>query len=277
MNDPHVLESAQLRVILSERGSQIASILHTPTDSELLFRAPWADDEFDDMGRMADSDREWHRRYSGGWHPLIPHAGDAATIDGVEHPFHGEAAWRRWTTVRVDGAEATLALRLRTVPLVLERTTSVAGDLVRVRQLIANESSTDVAITWTEHPAFGGALLGPATTWQSPEDTRIRFPSAPERWGAFTELSGGDGVHRLVNPERGIGIELSVDRDLFPITWVWQEHRATTGYPWWGVADTIGVEPSTRGYHDRGDGLGSLVVPGRGSVSSTIDLRVISA
>lgn len=256
-------------------GARIASLVHTPTGREFLLRTPWADEDLAHAPSSADTSYEWHRRYAGGWHTLVPHAGDAVRIEGVEHPFHGEAAWRRWLVIDAAPDELRLEVRLRTVPLVVTRRIRVAEEGVRVVQTVSNASSGAVAFSWTEHPALSDVVIGPRTRMSLdgiPVD--VSFPHPEARRSAFAELRvGGGGEVSIRNPDTGARARLRWDAAALPYLYVWQEHR-TPGFPWWGAVDTIGIEPASRPYDGAAEGLGPLVVPGRGELTLAFELDV---
>ncbi|NII69925.1 hypothetical protein [Microbacterium ulmi] len=256
-------------------GARIASIVHVASGREFLLRTPWADEELAHATASADSSFEWHRRYAGGWHTLIPHAGDAVRIDGVEHPFHGEAAWRRWRVVEQSAAELRVEVSLRTAPLLLSRRIRVTDDGVRVLQRVRNTSREPVAFSWTEHPALSETVIGPRARMSldgAPVD--VAFPHADASGSAFAELPvPGRGDVAIRNPDTGAAVRLRWDAAALPFLYVWQEHR-TPGFPWWGAVDTIGIEPASRPYDGAEDELGPLVVEGSGELSLEFALDV---
>ncbi|GAA5211979.1 hypothetical protein [Microbacterium kyungheense] len=261
-------------VSVDETGARITSVVETSTGTEFLLQLAGRDHEEPEAPPAADSNRRWHERYAGGWHPLLPHAGDDRTVDGVSHPFHGEAAWRHWCTVAADEASCTLEVTLDTVPLVLRRRTEATDAGVRVRQCVENPSDAAVAITWTEHPAFAEVLAGPgAALTVDGERVDVHFPRPGERHGAFRSVpSGTRGVARL----RGGGWDavLRWDPALFPQLHVWQEHRFTPGFPWWGATSTIALEPASRPYDVTDETLGPILVPARGAVTADFSLSL---
>lgn len=247
-------------VVIETLGARIASIAHAPTGTEFLLCVPESDERPPRVSR--DSSAEWHRRYAGGWHTLVPHAGDARTLDGVEHLFHGEAAWQHWRVIAQEDASCTLEIALSTVPLVVRRRVTVTRTGVRISQHITNLSERDVAFSWTEHPAFGSALIGPDTTLTIDDDPiDVRFPGTDDSHSGFLSVPvNGRGVVRLRNNAAGISLTLRWDPDLFPHLHVWQEHHYTTSFPWWGRVDTIALEPASRPYDADPDRLGPLVL-----------------
>lgn len=243
--------SGATRVAVGDSGATITSV--STAGSELLWRAPWADEDWTDECPAADSNAAWHARYPGGWHTLVPNAGDAVTVDGVAHPFHGEAAWRRWRLVARDEASCTHRIVLRTAPLVVRRRVEACSDGVLVTQEVTSYGADEVRFTWVEHPAFGPALVAPGarvTVGGRRLDVVVPGPDASYAGMAVAEA----GAARIENPAGGLAAELSFDTAVFPVVQVWQEHRAGRGFPWWGAVDALAIEPSAAPYGSRGEG-----------------------
>jgi hypothetical protein len=258
-------------------GARVASIVHAATGTEFLLRTPWGDEDWSGAHPLSGSDQEWHRRYAGGWHTLVPHAGDARAVDGVEHPFHGEAAWRRWRAVEASASSCTFEVVLRTAPLTVRRRVEATGTGLAVRQTVANHSGRETAFSWTEHPAFGSALIGPDTTVRIGDDpvAAVFPPGGGSHAGFQTVRAKGRGTAAIANPAKGTGAVLRWDPELLPYLYVWQEHRKTPGFPWWGVADTVALEPASRPYESDGGPLGPLgplVLAGAAALTAAFEL-----
>lgn len=263
-------------VIVDTTGARVASVVHTATATEFLLRTPWEEEEWSGMHPSASSNEEWHRRYAGGWHTLVPHAGDARRIGGVEHPFHGEAAWRRWNVVEQDEASCTLEIVLRSVPFSVRRRVDATDSGVEIRQRVTNHADRDIAFSWTEHPAFSGALIGPTSTLSIGGDPiEAAFPHDGTPHGSFqTVRAKGRGVVELRNDDAGTAAVLRWDPDMFPYLYVWQEHHQTEAFPWWGMVDTIALEPASRPYEPDDGPLGPLVLAGGTTMTARFGLEL---
>lgn len=272
----HTLHSpdGSLRAVVDEAGARIASLVHVGSGTEFLFRVDGRSVEAPAAPGVSDSNREWHERYAGGWHTLMPNAGDHRTIDGVDHPFHGEAAWRRWSTAAVRRDAVMLELSLRTVPLLVQRTTTVTDGGLRIGQRVVNTGDLPIAFTWTEHPAFSAAVVDPSTRiLLDGEQLSVVFPESGHRHGAFRSIPvGGRGSAVVEAPEWTL--TLHWDPTLLPHLHVWQEHRQTQTFPWWGRADTVALEPASRPYADSGDALGPIVLPAGDAIETVFTLDV---
>lgn len=252
-------------------GARISSIIRIESDTEFLLRTEWGEEDWTLVPPAHDSNEEWHRRYPGGWHTLVPHSGNPRTLDGVEHPFHGEAAWRIWRLVEREATSAVLEVTLRTAPLRIRRRIEVLETGVRVSQSITNFSKVPFSFTWTEHPAFGDALVGPRSTLEvGGESVTADFTKS-----GFMETSvNGKGVATLRNPETGCAATLTWDASLMPYVYLWQEHGNHGGSPWWGTTNTAGIEPASRPYHHEGESLGPIQLSGSGTIDSTFSLEL---
>ncbi|GAB3803077.1 hypothetical protein GCM10028798_21370 [Humibacter antri] len=268
--------STELDVTVETLGARISSIVDRRTGTEFLLRTPWANEHWDPIALSAGTSAEWHGRYQGGWHTLVPHAGDQRWVAGIEHPFHGEASWRTWRLVMRDDAVCAHEVVLRTAPLRITRCVSVDGSTVRVEQRVENFSPEPIDFTWTEHPALGPAVVGPRTAVTTPEGRLdLVFPQSEEGVSGFRSLRIGDrGEATVTDPDSGAFARLRWDARLMPYLHVWQEHHATDGFPWWRTNSAIALEPASRDYWPDEDGLGPVVVQGRGAVDGVIELTV---
>lgn len=51
------------------------------------------------------------------------------------------------------------------------------------------------------------------------------------------------GWYEVERPDLRLRIRVEWDREQLPYLWFWQEFGASTGYPWYGRAYVIGLEP----------------------------------
>jgi hypothetical protein len=269
-----VAPGGQLTADVDPRGARLATLVHSDSGHDALLHTAWEHEDWSGAFPATDSSAEWHRRYQGGWHVLAPHVGAARVVAGVEHPYHGEAAWRPWRVTEVTETSCALEVVLRTVPLRLRREIVLTDDAVLVTQRFANLSSSAVSFSWTEHPAFGDALIdetSEVTVGGVPVD--VRFPREGEGHSAFSTFDAtGDGQLAIRNPRTRLEAVVEWDTVLLPYACAWQEHNATQGFPWWGTTNTIGLEPSSRHYHDVPPELGPLTVEPHGTLSSKLKL-----
>lgn len=269
------LTSATTRAVIGVLGAAVLALADRATETDYLLRTPWADEDWTDDHPSPSTSETWHRRYPGGWHTLLPNAGEGRESDGVAHPFHGEAAWRRWRIEAADENSCRLGVLLRTVPLAVTRTFTLVDGALTVEQTAVNVSRVPVSITWTEHPVLGEVFVSPATTVDlAGRRLDLDFPADGVSGGGFrTEPSGAFGSAVVHNPETGAFARLDWDPELFPFAHVWQEHR-TEHFPWWGAVSGFAIEPASREYWPVGEALGPLVVEAGSELSTRFTLQV---
>lgn len=276
-----VLESATLRVTVRPQvGGTITGIRHKASGLSVLGSVPWQPVAEPLESGAAPDEATWLTRYTGGWPLLFPNGGDACTVDGVFHGFHGEASISPWNETH-DGSTITLERRMTTVPVRMRRTIAVDGDLVRVGETARNEGGEPVAVMWGHHPTFGSDLLdgeieittgartvsvdagydppanplqpGASGRWPMIQgkngDVDLRRPmraSVPGRIASLAYLedfeSAWIGLRRL---DDAIAVILSWDAAVLPAAWLWLELGGTLDAPWNGRARLIGLEPNT--------------------------------
>jgi hypothetical protein len=65
-------------------------------------------------------------------------------------------------------------------------------------------------------------------------------PGAPTDVVYLTGLT--EGWYEVARPD-GATVRVEWDVAVLPYLWLWHEFGETTGYPWWGRAYVVGVEP----------------------------------
>lgn len=281
MSKDVVLESASLRVRVRPCvGGTITSILHKPTGLSVLGTVPWeAVDAPLDSGAAPD-EPVWLTRYTGGWPLLFPNGGNACSVDGVFHGFHGEASISPWEA-EASGSSVRLSRRFTSVPVRMWREISLDDDLLTIRESVELEGHEPATVMWGHHPTFGSDLLAGAFEIQSGArsviiDEEYDPPSNPLRPGATGAWPMVPGKDRTIDlrrplagsPEAGmaalaylydfespwisirrldnaVAATLSWDSSIFPCLWYWIELGGTPDAPWSGRARLIGLEPST--------------------------------
>ncbi|NUT06827.1 MAG: hypothetical protein HOV76_25455 [Hamadaea sp.] len=246
-------------------GGCIASI--RARGRELLLRTPWAG--LDDGPPMAGSVAEWHRRYRGGWHLLLPRPLGPAVVGGIAQPFHGEAAWRRWRLERTSTTACRAQVLLRTVPLAVDRTVEILVDDVRVTTTVQNTGPTEVRLGWAEHPSFDAAIFDGGHV----ELDGAKVAIVPLGAGAFQDRPVETG-HALVHGSDGLSVELCWDAAVLGRAYVWQERRATPDFPWYAAADALAVEPASQPHDHPEDDLGTLTLAPGAARTVTITLTI---
>ncbi len=271
--------------VLPEKGADIYRLEYKPAGVDVLWKSPWGLREpGSGFAPTADSEVAWLEHYEGGWQVLFPNGGNACTYKGVEMPFHGEASTLAWSATALnsggDEARVRLATRLFRSPFRIERTLTVrSGEPVLIlEERITNEGAEPLAAMWSHHPTLGAPFLSPdcrvdtdaRAVWaDATYDTRggriqpgghWEWPMATTRDGRPVDLSlvpsaGGDlmaylgdfaeGWYAVTNPVLGFGVAMVWPASVYPYAWLWQELASSTGFPWYGSAYTMAIEPAS--------------------------------
>jgi hypothetical protein len=244
------LYAGGIAVEVDRVGAELRS-LRSPAGVEILFQTPWPVEESD---RTTD-DNAWVRGWRGGWSVLVPNAGPACTVDGVSHPYHGDATTLLWDVDDVSDSSVSLSVLVCATVLV-RRTVSVDRMGLEVETRITNISDRPAPFLRVEHLILGPPLVGARTVVELPEGGRQLLDPAgdPGRW----ERSPGRGASRFgsiaaVSPQRArvlsgdgsLGLELEwAGADLRHL-WYWWENGGERDDPWSSRTTCLGLEPSS--------------------------------
>lgn len=281
--DTVVVENEHLRaMVLAGKGADVASLVHKPSDTELLWRSPWwVRDPTTHTSTTGDG--TWLDHYEGGWQTILPNFGGPGTTGGAPQGQHGEANLMPWdVAVLEDGPDrvvAVLDVALVRSPLrVRKELRLVAGDpALRVTDSITNLGADDLDMSFGQHLVFGAPLLDDGTTIHlaggrvlvaADQQPRARLAAGTEGTWPYAPGVGGqdvdlrrvppatadtediacvtdlvEGAYRVENQTRGVTVEVAFDREKYPFLWLWQVHGGGRGYPWWGRTQCLGLEP----------------------------------
>ena len=279
LKSPHIVVGVDV-----ERGCDIR-VIRLPSGRNLLASYDWTSPApATATHNYGSSHLDWLSHYRGGWQELFPNSGQDSRMGPVPLPFHGEVSTLRWKLVSSD--DATLHARSGTrLPLVLDRWMEVDVDqpIFRLRERVINVGNDPVDYVWGHHPAFAAISptlidLPPTSAVAGHEDMGPLADLAPGARSEWPLLTGHDGLtvdasrmageltSRLVYlpsvpegwaavrwPDEAIGIGLSWDVSTFPHVWIWQE-RGSSGYPFYGRAALVAVEPQSAWPADGLDG-----------------------
>ena len=279
------LETADIQVVVDPgRGSDILSIVDNRTGTDVMFSSPWrarADDIRQGVAPVTatGSMESWLEQYRGGWQTLCPNAGAPRTAtNGAPLGYHGEASTASWTVGELTPGSVALRSELFSLPISLDRRIAVEGRAVTVADRITNRSGSGVTFDFAQHPALGGAFLdgeceiqtgartfvndfeaglagvaaGSAHVWPNvvkEDGTTVdlrKVPGNDSSRSAFGWLADFDGYWASVsNPKLGLSVRLDWDGALLPYAWFWQELNGMPGWPWFGRARVLAIEPSS--------------------------------
>ncbi len=271
------LDSPWLQVTVNpDVGGTITAVHHVPTGLSVLGTVPWETVDSPLPDRAARDEPEWLTRFTGGWPLLFPNAGDACTVDGIFHGFHGEASVSPWDAEIRDGA-LLLTRTFEALPVTMRRTLSLAGGELSIREDLAYAGTRPVDVMWGHHPTFGSDLLagpfevtccartvaaeahydpsaspvvcGAAGSWPTLPAKRggtVDLAQPGAKWATVLYLTGFDqpwaAIRRL---DDAIAALLTWDGAQFPCAWLWYELDATPSAPWNGRTRLVGIEPNT--------------------------------
>lgn len=270
------IASKDLEVEISPSvGGTITKIIHLGTGLSVLGKVPWDPIETPISSFAARNEIEWLTRYTGGWPLLFPNGGDACTVDGVFHGFHGEASIAPWKFSATANA-VQLSRRFFTVPVDMHREIIIEKDMLIIHERLHMRGASPIDVMWGHHPTFGTDLLaGPVeiTTGArrvtvddtyDPAANPLR-PGAASNWpmaegkrGSFDLSLPSEGMTSLAylhdfeqawiamrRTDNAIATVLSWDANRFPCAWIWYELEGTADAPWYGNGRVICIEPNT--------------------------------
>jgi hypothetical protein len=251
------IESDALLVRITPKvGGTITQVLHKPTGLSVLGRVPWTAVE-EPLPAPAPDEPEWLTRYSGGWPLLFPNAGDACTVDGVFHGFHGEASIMPWDVIDARADLLLLERHFTIIPAHMRRTFTVTGETLSISELLTYWGDPATDVMWGHHPTFGSDLLdGPVEITSGAVDISIEPAYAPPAGAdlfrpaaplaSLAYLTGFDGAWAAIRRlDDAIAVHLAWDGARFPCAWLWHELEATQDAPWSGRTRLIAIEPNT--------------------------------
>jgi hypothetical protein len=279
-----ILENETLAVtVLPEYGGWIYSVFYKPRAVELLWQCPRGLCRRNDPPVITDPLFAYRARTLGAWPEIFPHGSSPTEACGTTLPMHGETALRAWDFQSPIRSKRTAVGRMRVechlMPLRLERTLKVTAGLpvFTLEETVTNYSGAPVDFMWGHHPLFGKPLLSEQARISSPAGHWLAEPTAaPTPWprqgdldkrvcpreGAGTaEMFYLDalaaGWTALTNPVANLGVALSWDTAVFPYVWIWREANSSQGYPYFGRAYAVAIEPfsSLPGARERGGRL----------------------
>ncbi|NJP98297.1 DUF4432 family protein [Nonomuraea sp. FMUSA5-5] len=306
------LENERLRVtLLPGKGGDVVELLHKPTDTDFVWLAPQGlRDPREHLHGAADDVAQFVDHYEGGWQEVFPNGGAPSEYRGARLAQHGEVSGLPWECEVVADSPEEVAVRLsvrtRRLPYRMERVVRLRSGtaVLEVEGRATNESGLRLHAMWGQHIVYGRPFLRPGARIRLPEgvtviphesainppERRVRaggtWPVVPAHGGGETDLSvvpepgspsdivyltgfGDEGWYEISG---NIGMRVAWDATVLPYLWMWQELGASTGYPWWGRAYTVGLEPFA-GMPT--DGLAAAVANGTALVLDPYETKVL--
>ncbi|MGQ9662218.1 MAG: DUF4432 family protein [Kiritimatiellia bacterium] len=297
-----VLENEKVAVtVLPEYGGWIWSIRYKPRHCELLWQCPRGLPSHDDPPVVTDPLYAYHARTLGAWPEIFPHGSAPTEAYGAKLPMHGEVALRAWECEIVRNSEdeptVHMAVECHLLPLRLERTLKLeaGGARLRLEETVTNYSAVPVDFMWGHHPLFAAPLLSaesrivaPARYWLNDDAFRPHpWPGRGSRNKAACPAQGAEtcemfyldslaaGWCALLNPVERIAAILSWDLDVFRYVWIWREANKAKGYPYFGRAYAVALEPFSSLPGAREKGLRMLHLNGSATLTSWLNLTIV--
>ncbi len=181
-----VMENSQVRVvILADKGADIYSFVHKPTDTEFMWRSPWGvrnPRKF--VPSTGSSQGMWLDYYEGGWQTVVPHGGYPDEVYGAEFGLHAELNNLPWDAAIVEDTAERVAVNFRAkgvrMPVAVDMTLTLDADspALRLSKTAINESEESVDIVWLEHIAIGPPFLSDRCQLYVPECKVLTHPEA---------------------------------------------------------------------------------------------------
>lgn len=179
-----VLENELVRiVVLADKGADIHSFVHKPTDTEFMWRTPWGvRDPAKTVPPTGDPGSVWLDFYHGGWQTAVPHGGYPDTTAGAEMGLHGDVNTIPWDVRIVEDSPEKVSVKFSAksvrTPFAVEKilTLESGSAMLRLDETVTNEGEEEQDCVWLEHIAVGPPFLSEKCRLYVPESTTISHP-----------------------------------------------------------------------------------------------------
>ncbi|MFI7129157.1 DUF4432 family protein [Nonomuraea sp. NPDC050153] len=269
--------------VVPDKGGDVVEFLHKPTDTDFVWLSPQGlRDPHDHLQGAADDVAQFIDHYEGGWQEIFPNGGAPSEYRGARLAQHGEVSGLPWRWEVVADSEDEVAIRLsvrtRRLPYRMEKVFRLRSGTaaLEIEGRATNEAELPLHAMWGQHIVYGLPFLRPGARIRLPEGVKViphetaispagrrvqaggpwQWPVVPADGGGETDLSvvqepgSPSDIVYLTGFDEGwyeisgdIGMRVEWDATLLPYLWMWQELGASTDYPWWGRAYTLGLEP----------------------------------
>lgn len=241
------------------------------TPSKFVSTIPFKDGNFMDF-------------YEGGWQEIIPNFGNGGNYKGAEEGLHGEICLIPWDFQVIEDNSDIISVKfmVRTyrTPFYLEKVLTLKKDdpKLYIDEKLKNEGYSDIQLMWTHHPTLGGIFLDDSVVIDLPE-SQIKYVLYPgkegkyyevkqTKWPSFKGYNGqvqdfsrsptlvrnspldevcikpSQGWYAITNTDKGVGIGMSWDLELFSFIWLWRMYgKGMVTAPWWGRVSCMALEP----------------------------------
>ncbi len=162
-----VMENSYIRVtILADKGADIYSFVHKPSDTDFMWRSPWGARDPRLFVPSSGSDQGlWLDYYEGGWQTVVPHGGYPDTVYGAEMGLHGDMNNMPWDATIIEDSRARVSVKFSAesvrMPISVDKTMTLYenSSALQLTKNVKNLGEEPIDIVWLEHIAIGPPFL----------------------------------------------------------------------------------------------------------------------
>ena len=223
-----VMENSEIRVmILADKGADIYSFVHKPTDTEFMWRSPWGvRDPRKFVPSTGSTQGMWLDYYEGGWQTALPHGGYPDEVYGAEFGLHAELNNLPWDATIVEDSPDRVAVNFKTkgvrMPVAADMTLSLeeGSSTLKLSKTAINEGEEDVEIVWLEHIAIGPPFLSDKCRLYVPDCKVLTHPETfvdtqklalgwEGDWPMVPSVDGGEIDFREIPPKEDRSLDMA--------------------------------------------------------------------
>ncbi|SIO06137.1 aldose epimerase family protein [Agromyces cerinus] len=236
--------------IAAGRGRDLVAVEFDPLDGARITSLVAAGREWLAPSPPRDPAGDFTGSGTGGWDEVVPTVAACTMADGTRLPDHGDA-WRlEWTAVSSGPSMSTAVVSLRSVPVQIARTLTVAAGRLRAEYVATATGDVGVPLLWAAHPLFA-APPGTRLVAGDPETPLVgEHPESgsPVAWpggggidgvsGALKAFASGQDRARIEHAD-GQGLTLRWDADVLPHLGLFWDTGMFADQP------VVAIEPTT--------------------------------
>lgn len=181
----------------------------------------------------------------------------------------------------VESVSIKLSVRTARTPYYLEKILTLNENelTLHTQETVTNEGLEEMQFTWGHHPALGGNFLdehceiileGTPKVKAIDADLGETSPLSPNAKGVWPKVKAKEGntvdlskvpspdsktymefalydletpYYEVKNKRLNVGFGMKWDKEIYPNIWVWQMFGGGQGYPFYGRAYTLALEP----------------------------------
>ncbi len=179
-----VIENSNIRVlVLADKGADMYSFVHKPTDTEFMWRSPWGvRDPRKFVPSTGSNQGMWLDYYEGGWQTVVPHGGYPDEVYCADFGLHAELNNLPWDAVITEDTPERVAVNFRAkgvrMPVAVDKTLNLeeGSSTLHLSKTVINEGEEPVDIVWLEHIAIGPPFLSEKCRLYVPDCTVLTHP-----------------------------------------------------------------------------------------------------